>query len=416
MNQKQDSQYPSSANGTIFIAETISFMSFIFQITYFSFIIDYKLISGLGSGYFGIVWKVQVLTGPHKGEYVAVKKIDMDKQTDSKMDEIRKKMLLLNVLNHPSLLPYKIAFVTGKELWVVFSIMDGGSMELLLKNMYSQGIRDINLLATIIKETLLGIEYLHQNNQIHRDIKSANILLDSEGKIALSDFGLTTKLKKNKKHNTAVGSVCWMAPEVLDDNIFYDTKADIWSLGITAYELAYGKPPHSECPTIKAVLNILNEDPPRLNKEDGWEDSFQEFIEACLQKEPAHRKTATELLQMKFFKLAKNKEYIKEKIIKKLEPLDKRIDPQVKTMAEQELKTSKMVSQNKIQWDFTESAENPDYMGDLDTQEGDSKINKKMQQFNAHRNDLASKQNGERPNQKKLSENYDEFQLGEEEK
>lgn len=73
-----------------------------------------------------------------------------------------------------------------------------------------------------------------------------------------------------------------MAPEVLDDNIFYDTKADIWSLGITAYELAYGKPPHSDCPTLKAVLNILNEDPPRLKKEDGWDESFSEFIEACL--------------------------------------------------------------------------------------------------------------------------------------
>lgn len=222
---------------------------------------------------------------------------------------IQKKMLLLNVIHHQNLLPYKIAFVSGKELWVVFSIMDGGSVELLLKTLYNnQGIKDIHLIATIIKETLLGIDYLHQNDQIHRDIKSANILLDSNGIIAISDFGLTTKLKKNKKHNTAVGSVCWMAPEVLDDNIFYDTKADIWSLGITAYELAYGQPPYSECSTmkvryldflllknryslifLKAVLNILNEDPPRLKKEDGWDDSFSEFMEACLQKDPAKR-------------------------------------------------------------------------------------------------------------------------------
>lgn len=78
--------------------------------------------------------------------------------------KLQKKMLLLNVLDHPNLLPYKIAFVSGKELWVVFSIMDAGSIELLLKSVYrNEGIKDISLIATIIKETLLGIDYLHQN-------------------------------------------------------------------------------------------------------------------------------------------------------------------------------------------------------------------------------------------------------------
>ena len=128
---------------------------------------------------------------------------------------------------------------------------------------YPEGIKDTVLLASIIKPVLEAIIYLHNNSQIHRSIKGSNILLSKNGLIKLSDFGLSSKIKKNEKKHTLCGSACWMAPEVLDnDGQGYDLKADIWSLGMTAIEMARGSAPYSKVSGMKAILKILHEDPP----------------------------------------------------------------------------------------------------------------------------------------------------------
>jgi len=165
-------------------------------------------------------------------------------------------MLLLNLLDHPNILSYKIAFISKQDLWLIFEILEGGSIEKIIQAHYPQGIKDQVLIATILKETLQGIRYLHQNDQIHRDIKGGNILIGADGSVKISDFGVTAKLKKGQKRNTFIGSPCYMAPEVLDQDgrNGYDSKADIWSLGITALELAHGKPPNSDLTTMKVKL------------------------------------------------------------------------------------------------------------------------------------------------------------------
>ena len=160
------------------------------------------------------------------------------------------------MLDHPNLLSYKIAFLDKKEVWLVFEIMSAGSIEKIVVAHYPTGIHDQTLVATILKQAIQGIAYLHQNQQIHRDIKAANILLGADGALKISDFGVTAKLKKRKKRSTFIGSPCWMAPEVIDQesNSGYDEKADIWSLGVTALELAHGHPPHHELTTMKVQL------------------------------------------------------------------------------------------------------------------------------------------------------------------
>ena len=162
-------------------------------------------------------------------------------------------MLLLNLLDQPNILSYKIAFLNKQELWLVFELMEGGSVEKIMRCRYPNGIKDQALIATILRETLLGLKYLHDNSQIHRDIKAGNVLIDDDGSVKISDFGVTAKLKKGKKRNTLIGSPCYMAPEILDqeEKNGYDSKVDIWSLGITALELASGKPPNSEETTMK---------------------------------------------------------------------------------------------------------------------------------------------------------------------
>lgn len=131
--------------------------------------------------------------------------------------------------------------------------MAGGSVDKIVQNSFPNGLKDQALIATILKETLEGLKYLHQNNQIHRDIKAANILIGSDGSVKIADFGVAAKLKEGKKRNTFIGSPCWMAPEVFeqDKKGGYDSKADLWSLGITALELANGRPPNYELTTMK---------------------------------------------------------------------------------------------------------------------------------------------------------------------
>ena len=122
---------------------------------------------------------------------------------------------------------------------------------------YLNGIKDQALIATVLTEALKGLKYLHQNNQIHRDIKGGNILVGLDGTVKISDFGVAAALKEKKKRNTFIGSPCWMAPEIVEEINGYDSKADVWSIGITAIELAEGKPPNSDLCTMK-VKYLLN--------------------------------------------------------------------------------------------------------------------------------------------------------------
>jgi serine/threonine-protein kinase OSR1/STK39 len=280
----------------------------------------YKIVSGVGKGYFGVVTKSEVLEGRHKGQFVAVKKLDLEKCGSTKIEEIRKNTLLLNLLDHPNILSYKTSFIHNKDLWIISELMQGGSVEKIMQKTHPNGIKDQALIATIIKETLQGLKYLHQNNQIHRNVRASNILIGSDGSVKISDFGMCTKLKEGKKRNSFIGSPCWMAPEVLeqDQKSGYDLKIDIWSLGITALEIAQGRPPNSDLTTMKLILKTLNDEPPILTEESCWDENFREFISHCLVKDPTKRKSAEELLKCckNFFSKAKGKEYIKEKLLK----------------------------------------------------------------------------------------------------
>lgn len=130
------------------------------------------------------------------------------------------------------------------------------------------------------------MEYLHSNKIIHRDVKAGNVLLDHKGNAKLADFGVSAEIVNTHAHRkTFIGSPYWMSPEILSEAT-YDKKTDIWSLGITAIELAEGAAPYSNMHPMRAMWVIKHNPVKGLQDKVKWSEDFQSFIATCLNSQP----------------------------------------------------------------------------------------------------------------------------------
>ncbi|KAL0904271.1 hypothetical protein M5K25_026357 [Dendrobium thyrsiflorum] len=311
---------------------------------------DYQLLEEVGYGASATVYRAMYKLD---NEIVAVKCLDLDR-CNSNLDDIRREAQTMSLIDHPNLIKAFCSFVVEHSLWVVMPFMAQGSCLHLMKTAYPEGFEE-PVIGSILKETLKALEYLHNHGHIHRDVKAGNILLDNSGAVKLGDFGVTAcmfdKGDRQSSRNTFVGTPCWMAPEVLQPGSGYNFKADIWSFGITALELAHGHAPFSKYPPMKVLLMTLQNAPPGLDydRDKRFSKSFKEMVAMCLVKDQTKRPTAEKLLKHSFFKNAKPPELSVKSLLVDLPPLWDRVkDLQLKDAAQLALKKMPSAEQEAL--------------------------------------------------------------------
>uniref|UniRef100_A0A803NCG6 Protein kinase domain-containing protein n=1 Tax=Chenopodium quinoa TaxID=63459 RepID=A0A803NCG6_CHEQI len=349
---------------------------------------EYKLYEEVGEGVSATVYRALCIPF---NEVVAIKVLDLERCNNDLSsviellnsvgieDGIRREVHTMSLIDHPNVLRAHCSFTAGHSLWVVMPYMAGGSCLHIMKSTYPEGFEE-PIIATLLRETLKALVYLHAHGHIHRDVKrmvldccgflvedegikrrllvdgrskkllmvdweereiasgggrvvamaAGNILLDSNGTVKVADFGVSACMfdtgDRQRTRNTFVGTPCWMAPEVMQQLHGYDFKADIWSFGITALELAHGHAPFSKYPPMKVLLMTLQNAPPGLDyeRDKRFSKSFKELVAACLVKDPKKRPTSEKLFKHPFFKHAKSSDFVARSILDYLPPLGER--------------------------------------------------------------------------------------------
>ncbi|EFN54067.1 hypothetical protein CHLNCDRAFT_136164 [Chlorella variabilis] len=287
----------------------------------------YELGELIGKGSFGTVHRGYDTVAQME---VAIKLIDLE-DIEEDIAEIQREISMLKQCQSPNITAYYgSAVVPGtSQLMIVMELLAASAADLVSEETGGEPLGEA-CIAFVVREVLRALAYLHSQHRIHRDVKAANILLSPEGAVKVSDFGVSAQLGGTVgfKRRTFVGSPLWMAPEVIEQSPDtegfrgdaggappdgYDEAADIWSLGITAIELAEGEPPRAHLASFRLLFMIVRDDPPQL--EGGqWSTELKDFVWQCLRKDPSARPSAEDLLEHPFVAGAQQPPELRERV------------------------------------------------------------------------------------------------------
>ncbi|XP_057673919.1 STE20-related kinase adapter protein alpha isoform X1 [Corythoichthys intestinalis] len=326
----------------------------------------YQLLAVIGQGLDHLMTVNRARYRP-TGEHVAIRRIDLESCTNDMVAYLQAELHVSKLFHHHSILPYKSVFIAENELWVITPFMAYGSARELVSTYFPDGMSELTI-AYILLGVLKALEYIHQMGYVHRSVKASHVLIAADGQVRMSGLrsifslirhGQRAKVVHDFPQNS-VKVLPWLSPEVLQQNLQgYDFRSDIYSLGITACELANGHVPFKDMPATQMLLEKLNGTVPCLldtttippeelsmkpsrsgadsgiceglggggsvggirhsNGEPASSSSsghpynrtfsphFHAFVELCLQRDPEKRPSASALIGHPFFKQIKRR-------------------------------------------------------------------------------------------------------------
>ncbi|KAA8525284.1 hypothetical protein F0562_007139 [Nyssa sinensis] len=311
----------------------------------------YQNLVEIGRGVNAIVYKA--ICEPMNKKVVAIKAIDLDRSRPDFVDIVQREAETMSLLSHPNILKTHCTFTVGRRLWVIMPFMSGGSLQSIMSSSFPDGLPE-PCLAIVLKETLNALLYLHEHGLLHKDIKPGNILIDSNGSVKLSDFGVSSSIYESEPESESESSSSlssrlfrmpyWMPFEVIYAPAVLPGKADIWCFGITALELAHGRPPLSHLPPSNSLMMKIRERfrirfadykyEKNKNIKNNFSDSFKDMVVLCLDLKPSERASAYQLLKLSVFRKSNGSDFLVENLLKGLPTLEQRFP---KTEDEKEL-------------------------------------------------------------------------------
>lgn len=257
-------------------------------------LVHYKLLEKLGKGSFGNVY-IAKLRKDKTNRRFAIKKSLIDSRR--RMQTMCREIGNLRNANHKNVIQFISSYFHKDIAWIVMEFCDAGTLRDLR---YCTTLKEAHI-AYIMREMLFGLEYMHHNGMMHRDLKGENVLLSADGEVKIADLGLAVPAQEDQKR--IAGSKYWMAPEMILA-AGYGPKADIYSLGATAYELADGLPPYAQYSAIRALFCAAKFGFPPLDCPNAWSKDFLSFLSVCTHPNPRDRPSCTELLKHPFLNKA----------------------------------------------------------------------------------------------------------------
>ncbi|CAG9567458.1 unnamed protein product [Danaus chrysippus] len=263
----------------------------------------YTLEKKIGSGVFGEIHRAKDTQAA--GKAVAIKILLNTEENETHIHEEYK--ILRDFTKHPNLVDFYGVFCDKseytKKIWFVVELCEYGSViDIVRKLKATDKKMSEEHIAYILKYTIKGVVYLHENKIIHRNLKCSNILITKDGEVKLTDFGLSCQLSGNQETTrTSIGSPGWMAPEAVTvSEEGYGNRVDVWALGICTIEMVDGVAPYEKMHPTRAMFQIQRIPPPSVAKPAMSSNDINDFINECLEKNPEHRPFMMELEEHPF--------------------------------------------------------------------------------------------------------------------